>query len=134
MKLVEELIQVLTPLKTLICSETTPNISMILPLKEMILKSMSPGDQDSATVKAAITNDLAKRYTDPNLHEYLQMATALDPRFKSLPYLDEDSRDKLYRNIINEILEHEQQVLFDYYYIFFCLFFLSCVVLIVLCI
>ncbi|GAA6074391.1 E3 SUMO-protein ligase ZBED1-like, partial [Tachysurus ichikawai] len=105
-KLAEELFQVLTPLKTLttlMSSETTPTISMILPLKEMILKSMSPGDQDTATVKeakAAITNDLAKRYTDPNLH---------DPRFKSLPYLDEDSRDKLYRNIIREILEHEQQ-------------------------
>lgn len=120
-KLAEELIQVLTPLKTvttLMSSETTPTISMILPLKEMILKSMSPEDQDSATVKEAkaafgITNDLAKRYTDPNLHDYLQMATALNPRFKSLPYLDEDSRDKLYRNINREILEHEQQVLFD---------------------
>lgn len=124
-KLAEELIQVLTPLKTvttLMSSETTPTISMILPLKEMILKSMSPGDQDSATIKeakAAITNDLAKRYTDPNLHDYLQMATALDPRFKSLPYLDVDSRDKLYRNIIREILEREHQVLYD-----FVLFFL----------
>ncbi|XP_042613353.1 E3 SUMO-protein ligase ZBED1-like [Cyprinus carpio] len=118
-KLAEELIQVLTPLKTvttLMSSETTPTISMILPLKEMILKSMSPGDQDSATVKeakAAISNDLAKRYTDPNLHDYLQMATALDPRFKSLPYLDEDSCDKLYRNIIREILEHEHQGLVE---------------------
>ncbi|XP_052408630.1 E3 SUMO-protein ligase ZBED1-like [Carassius gibelio] len=118
-KLAEELIQVLTPLKTvttLMSSETTPTISMIHPLKEMILKSMSPGDQDSATVKeakAAIINDLAMRYTDPNLHDYLQIATALDPRFKSLPYLDEDSRDKLYRNIINEILEHEQQGLVE---------------------
>lgn len=132
-KLAEELTQVLTPLKTvttLMSRETTPTISMILPLKERILKSMSPGDQDSATVKeakAAITNDLAKRCTDPNLHDYLQMATALDPRFKSLPFLDEDSRDKLYRNIIREILEQEQQVLFDY---FICL--LSCVILIVL--
>lgn len=89
---------------------------MILPLKEMILKSMAPGDQDSATVKeakAAITNDLARRYTS-NLHDYLQMATALEPRFKSLPYLDDDFRDKRYRNIKREILEHEQQVLFDY--------------------
>ncbi|XP_026112867.1 zinc finger BED domain-containing protein 4-like [Carassius auratus] len=117
-KLAEELIQVLTPLKTvtaLMSSETTPTISMILPLKEMILKSMSPGDQDSGTVKeakAAIINDLAKRYTDPNLHDCLQIATALDPRFKSLPYL-EDSRDKLYRNIIHEILEHEQQGLVE---------------------
>ncbi|GAA6080654.1 E3 SUMO-protein ligase ZBED1-like, partial [Tachysurus ichikawai] len=114
-----ELFQVLTPLKTvttLMSSETTLTISMILPLKEMILKSMSPGDQDTATVKeakAAITNDLAKRYTDPNLHDYLEMDTALDPRFKSLPYLDEDSRDKLYRNIIREILEHEQQGLVE---------------------
>lgn len=102
----------LKPLKTvttLMSSETTPTISMILPLKEMILKSMAPADQDCPTVKeakAAITNDLTKRYTDPNLQVYLQMATVLDPRFKSLPYLDDDSPETLYRNISQEILGH----------------------------
>ncbi|KAJ8346859.1 hypothetical protein SKAU_G00282600 [Synaphobranchus kaupii] len=115
-KLAEELIQLLKPLKTvttLMSSETTPTTSMILPLKEMILKSMAPGDEDSATLKeakAAITQDLERRYTDPALHDYLQRATALDPRFKSLPSLDESSRVRLYRDLTTDILEHEQQV------------------------
>ncbi|KAJ8346464.1 hypothetical protein SKAU_G00278650 [Synaphobranchus kaupii] len=80
--------------------------------KEMILKSMAPGDEDSATLKeakAAITQDLERRYTDPALHDYLQRATALDPRFKSLPSLDESSRVRLYRDLTTDILEHEQQ-------------------------
>lgn len=92
-KLAEELIQV----------QWNHTHYMILPLKEMILKSMAPADQDSPTVKeakAAITNDLTKRYTDPNLQDYLQIVTVLDLRFKSLPYLADSSHETLYRNLI----------------------------------
>ena len=84
-KMAEQLIEVLKPLKTvttLMSSETTPTISMILPLKEMILKSTAPADEDSTAIKEAkeaITQDLEKRYTDPDLKKYLQIATALDP-------------------------------------------------------
>lgn len=83
-------------------SETTPTISVILPLKEMILKSMAPADEDSTAIKEAkeaITRDLEKRYTDPDLQKYLQKATALDPRFKSLPSLDEHFLVRLYRDL-----------------------------------
>lgn len=117
----EQLIEVLNPLKTvttLMSSETTPTTSMILPLKEMILKSMAPGDEDSTAIKEAkeaIARDLEKRYTDPDLQKYLQKATALDPRFKSPPSLDEPSLVRLYRDLATEILEHEPQVLFDYH-------------------
>ncbi len=68
-KLAEELIQLLKPLKTvttLTSSETTPTTSMILRLKETILNSIAPGDEDSTTIreaKATITNDLKGRYT-----------------------------------------------------------------------
>jgi len=95
-KMAEQLIEVLKPLKTvttLMSSETTTN-SMILPLKEMILKSMVPGDEDSTVIKEAkeaIAQDLDRRYTNPDLQKYLQKATALDPRFKSLPSLDDSS-------------------------------------------
>jgi len=43
---------------------------MILPLKEMILKSMVPGDEDSTVIKEAkeaIAQDLHRRYTNPDL-------------------------------------------------------------------
>lgn len=115
-KMAEELIEVLKPLKTvtkLMSSETIPTTSMILPLKEMILKAMAPGDKDSRAikeVKEAIALDLGKRYTDPDLQMYLLKATALDPRFKSLPSLEEPALDILYRDLATEILEHEPQV------------------------
>ncbi|CAM4502813.1 unnamed protein product [Leuciscus chuanchicus] len=114
-KMAEQLIEVLKPLKTvttLMSSETTPTISMILPLKEMILKSMVPGDEDSTVIKEAkeaIAHDLDRRYTNPDLQKYLQKATALDPRFKSQPSLDESSLDRLYKDLATEILEYEPQ-------------------------
>ncbi len=128
-----ELIQLFKPLKTvttLMSSVTTPTTSMILPLRETILKSTAPGDEDSTTIKeakVAITNDLKGRYTESDLYNYLLKATVLDPRFKSLPSLDEDSCDGLYRDLITEILEYAQQVLVDYHV--FCK---PCVILIVL--
>lgn len=49
----------------------------------MIIKSMAPGVQDSATVreaKAAITDNLARSYIDPKHHDYLQpWTTGLKP-------------------------------------------------------
>lgn len=55
-KMNKQLIEVLKTLKTvttLMSSETTPTTSMILPLKEMILKSMAPVDEDSTAIKEA---------------------------------------------------------------------------------
>ncbi|KAL0188452.1 hypothetical protein M9458_015551, partial [Cirrhinus mrigala] len=93
LKLAEEMINLLKPLKTittLLSTETTPSLSVI-PLKTMILKFMEPVEDESLAIKdakAAITQDLENRYTDPNLQEYLNRASFLDPRFKSLPYMN----------------------------------------------
>ncbi|XP_041645739.1 E3 SUMO-protein ligase ZBED1-like [Cheilinus undulatus] len=108
-----ELIEVLKPWKTvttLMSSKTTPTTSMILPLKEMIFKSMAPGDEAAVKeAKAAIALYLEQRYTDPDLQKYPQNTTAWDPRFKSLPFLNEPSFVRLYRDLATEILEHEPQ-------------------------
>ncbi|KAM9853513.1 E3 SUMO-protein ligase ZBED1-like [Aulostomus maculatus] len=114
-RLAEQLIQVLQPLKKVTkirSSKTIPTTSMILPLKDIILKAMVPGGEDTTAIrdaKAAITKDLEKRYTVPDLQKYLLKATALDPRFKSLPFIDEPSRSQLFSDLTTEILEHEQQ-------------------------
>lgn len=111
LKLAEELIQLLNHLKkmtTLMSSESTPTSSMILPLKTMTLKSMAPDPQDSPTIqeaKLAVTRDLEKRYTDPDLLDYLHRATVLDPRFKSLPILDEAICDQVYKDLTSKIME-----------------------------
>ncbi|KAI1882625.1 hypothetical protein AGOR_G00236810 [Albula goreensis] len=115
LQLAEELVQLLNPLKTmttLLGSETSPTSSMILPLKTMALKSMAPGPEDSATireVKAAFTQDLERRYKDADLLGYLHRATALDPRFKSLPFLHEACFDRVYKDLVNKIVERELQ-------------------------
>lgn len=93
-KVADEVLQVLKPLKTvttLLSTATAPSVSMILPLKTRILQSMAPSEEDSTIprdVKAAIRGDLNPRYTDPYLQDYLHRSTALDPRFKSLSHLD----------------------------------------------
>jgi chromatin segregation and condensation protein Rec8/ScpA/Scc1 (kleisin family) len=67
-KVAEEVLQVLKPLKTvttLLSTETAPFVSMILPLKTRILQSMDPSEEDSTItrdVKAAIREDLNPRY------------------------------------------------------------------------
>ena len=117
-KLAEDLTKIPKPLKnvtTLMSTETSPSVSMIIPLQKMILKSMTPSEEDSATIKdakAAITKNLKDRYGDPDLQDYLHRSTALDPRFKSLPYLEEDSIQKIYSVLTREIMEIEEQVLF----------------------
>lgn len=114
--LAEQLIKLLKPLKTvttLMSSETTPTSSMILPLKELILKAMVQEEEDGPTIKeakAAIAQDLGKRYTDPDLQKYLQIATTLDPRFKSLLSLDEASQVRIFKDLTTLILEQEPQV------------------------
>lgn len=116
-KLAENLIKILKPLKnvtTLLSTETSPSVSMIIPLQKMILKSMTPSEEDSSTIKdakAAITEDLEVRYGNPELQDYLHRTTALDPRFKSLPYLEESSVQKIYSDVTREIMEIKEQVL-----------------------
>ena len=59
-KVAEEVIQVLKPLKTittLLSTATAPSVSMVLPLKTRILQSMAPSEDDGTItkdVKAAI--------------------------------------------------------------------------------
>ncbi len=122
-KLAEGLINILKPLKnviTLMSTETSPSVAMIIPLQKMILKSMASSAEDSTTIKeakAAITKDLKGRYNDPGVQDYLHRATALDPRFKSLPYLEEACVQKIYDDLTTDIVDIEKQVL--------CLFFVS---------
>ncbi len=85
MKLAEDVVQVLKPLKTvttLMSTEQIPTISMILPLKHRILASMKHSGSDSTVVKdikAAIAHDFEDRYpdTDRALIQFLHMSTAL---------------------------------------------------------
>lgn len=111
----QEVTEVLKPLKTLttlISTEATPSASMILPLKATVLHSMEPKDGDSATVtqvKAAIRENLEDRYS--SCQDILHKCTALDPRFKHLPHVDDACRDRIYNSLVTEIVAMEREVL-----------------------
>ncbi|XP_034023456.1 zinc finger BED domain-containing protein 1-like [Thalassophryne amazonica] len=94
----EDVVEVLKPMKTittLLSSEQQPTVSMILPLKHSILTTMKHTGTDSQIVKdvkSAIATNIEGRYSDLSLQQFLNESTALDPRFKSLPHLDDPSR------------------------------------------
>ena len=96
---VEELLSVLTPLKTAtvaLCEEKVPTVSIIVPLQFQLVNNAMQGVADDTPfitkVKAAVGNDLCNRYHV--MQPELLTATLLDPRFKEVPFLtDEQKRD-----------------------------------------
>lgn len=126
-RLAENVITVLKPLKTvttLMCTESSPSVSMVLPMKMMILKSKVLSDDDSPAVrdvKTAIGNDLQQRYTEPGLQDYLHKSTALDPWFKSLLHLDATTRLRVYDALTQRLwaLNNRCYLYFAAYYIFY---------------
>jgi len=108
----EEVLEVLKTITTLMSTESTPSVSMILPLKTTVLNSMAPNEEDSPTVreiKAVITENLKNRYSA--CHDFLHKCTALDPRFKALHHVDDACRDRIYNDLMTEIVSMEEQVL-----------------------
>lgn len=104
-RIAEEVIEVLT---TLMNTESTSSVSMILPLKTTVLNSMEPKEEDSTVVrdiKAAIRENLMDRYSA--CHDFLYKCTALDPRFKALPHVDDACRERIYNSLITEIVTME---------------------------
>ena len=101
----EKAIETLQPLKTIttvLCDATNPTVSLILPLKNTILKATSPDPDDCVLiqdVKKAIHSDLLPRYEDPELRIFLLMATAIDPRFHSLPFISAEERIRVFAEL-----------------------------------
>lgn len=102
----EELVLVLTPLKiatTALCEESVPTLSMIMPLQHRLLNYiMKEKDDDPPLikqVKKAVVEDLSTRYQDICTRKALTVATLLDPRFKSTPFLSDKDRLDAYHEL-----------------------------------
>ena len=102
---IERAIETLKPLKTIttvLCDATNPTVSLILPLKNTILKVTSPDPDDCVLirdVKKAIYSDLLPRYEDPELGIFLFLATAIDPRFHSLSFISGEERTRMFAEL-----------------------------------
>lgn len=85
--------------------EETPTLSVIAPLQDTQINGLKLMEGESAVIKemkAAMAGDLQKRYID--LKVTLHACSAMDPRFKSLPFLTENERQKVYNELIVEAI------------------------------
>ncbi|KAJ8346635.1 hypothetical protein SKAU_G00280360 [Synaphobranchus kaupii] len=102
----EDVVQLMTPIKmatTVMCEEQQPTVSVIAPLKAKLLSHLKPNEDDSAIVKEmknVMVKDLSDRYSDVN--DSLYKASALDPRFKELPFTEFEERECTYAKVAVE--------------------------------
>ena len=114
--LLEEMKDILKPWKELtvrLSSEKEVTISLIAPiLHRLLTKELQPKEMDSdlgIQMKAAMREDLSKRYKDANVKAFLHLASLLDPRFKSLPFSSSEEREAAQTDLQARALQLEEQ-------------------------
>ncbi|XP_011344629.1 zinc finger BED domain-containing protein 1-like [Ooceraea biroi] len=93
-KIIDDLMSILKPLQDTIMTlneeERIPQVSVLMPLLQRLVSShLIVQESDSETAKSfkeSLSDMLYKRYEDGNVTLFLQIATTLDPRFKSISY------------------------------------------------
>ncbi|KAI7789400.1 putative zinc finger BED domain-containing protein 1-like [Triplophysa rosa] len=104
----EDAVTALKPMKdatVLMSAESQPTRSLIVPLITQLIQNMMISAGDSPMIKDikhAIKEDLQKRYTSEDEKRILHMASALDPRFKGLPFLTDAQRLEAYNHVTSE--------------------------------
>uniref|UniRef100_A0A8C4GH43 Zinc finger BED domain-containing protein 1 n=1 Tax=Dicentrarchus labrax TaxID=13489 RepID=A0A8C4GH43_DICLA len=108
--LLPEIIKLMTPLKVAtecLSGEKTPTISIIAPTLAKLREDFEPNDSDLQVIfemKEKFRQDFDTRYT--YIQDLLNKASALDPRFKELEFLDDNnSRDTIFLRITAEVEE-----------------------------
>lgn len=81
-----------------LCEEKTPTSGLILPLLRKLLHHFERKEGDSdfiLTLKNAVGQNLATRYTDNNVRMFLEESSALDPRTKGKPCIQAETWERL---------------------------------------
>ncbi|KAJ4931091.1 hypothetical protein JOQ06_025390 [Pogonophryne albipinna] len=100
----KDAVSALKPMKdatTLMSEESNPTVSRIAQINAQLFQDMTGTIEDSPmihAIKNAIKTDLLKRYNGEAENKILHTASALDPRFKGLPFLTVEERLEIYRN------------------------------------
>ncbi|XP_024118164.1 zinc finger BED domain-containing protein 1 [Oryzias melastigma] len=111
---VEAIVKLMKPVKVataLLCEEDNPTLSMVAPVQAKLKKHFKPLNDELHIItemKVKFLEDFNKRYQ--GLQDTLHVASALDPRFKMLSFIDEDkTRDQIYLDTLSEALTlHEK--------------------------
>ncbi|CAJ1084173.1 E3 SUMO-protein ligase ZBED1-like [Xyrichtys novacula] len=94
--------------------EKNPTVSVIAPLHALLLQAIQGTLGDSLFVrelKEAIHQDLSNSYTSEVEKATLNLASALDPRFKVLPFLpEEDKQETLSRMVVKAGITEETKM------------------------
>lgn len=103
----EDIVRLMAPVEvvtTILWEDEMPTVSVISPLRAKLTRRFEATDEDTplvAEMKKAFKNDFEKRYT--HLEDLLYAASALDPRFKTLPFLsDDDDAERIFIGIPGE--------------------------------
>ncbi|XP_030235893.1 zinc finger BED domain-containing protein 1-like [Gadus morhua] len=104
----EDIMQALRPMfvaTKIVSEEKNPTLSIIAPVHAKLLNDTHQAMGDKPIVrdiKQAINQDLQKRYSTVEEKNTLHTASALDPRFKSLPFLTTDDISATYSKLVVE--------------------------------
>ncbi|XP_039654831.1 E3 SUMO-protein ligase ZBED1-like [Perca fluviatilis] len=98
---------------TLISEENSPTVCLIAPLQAQLCQETTGNITESSIIlelKQVINEDLSKRYTSDLERSTLRSASALDPRFKGLPFLSEEDIEETCGRVVAEAASLEPQV------------------------
>ena len=116
----EDIVKLLGPVKTattIMCDEKQPTLSVIAPLRAKLLLHYSITEEDSALLremKETMARELAQRYED--VLRVLHTASALDARFKTLPFISGEEREAAFQSITYEASELWNQKVSSYFF------------------
>ena len=106
---VEEMIMILKSFRDateIMSGETYPSLGIVMPLLKKILSILIPKEGDNSLVrevKNTVRSDLERRYQSDEVKHILRIATFLDPRFKSLPFVDTSERVEIKLTVVYEL-------------------------------
>lgn len=114
MTLIPEVNKLMSPLKvatTLLSEEKKPTLSIISPIQAKLQKHFQPDESDLLIIsqmKERFRQDFDGPYT--YLQDLLHYASALDPRFKYLTFLDDNTKDMIFMKITAEVVKMNGEV------------------------
>ena len=91
-------------------AENYVTVSAIRPLLHYLIDTvLKVEDSDSAPIKGMkldMARNLNTRYQESVTVQLLDLACSIDPRFKIMPFMDEDEKEILYSSVVEEVMMH----------------------------